>query len=63
MPDEQMEGISRRMNNAHDGEEDLTSRGLFKVITTAQLLKMRGVDVDIIERLHRHHSSISTTIH
>jgi hypothetical protein len=63
MPDEQMKGISCRISNAYDGEEDPTNRGLFKVITTAQLLKMRGVDMDTIERLHRHRGSTSTTIH
>lgn len=58
LPNEQMEGI---FNNAHNGEEDPTNRGLFKVITTARLLKMRGVDMDTIEHLHRHRGSISTT--
>jgi hypothetical protein len=62
MPDERMEGIPRRMNNAHDGEEYLTNRGLFKVITTAQLLKMRGVDMDTM-KASTNRSSISTTIH
>jgi hypothetical protein len=53
MPEEQMEGISRWISNAHEGEEDPTNRDLFNVITTEQLLKMKGADMDTIDRLRR----------
>jgi hypothetical protein len=62
MPEEQMEAISRWISNAHEGEEDPTNRDLFKVITTAQLLKMKGADMDTIERLHRYHGPPSTPV-
>ena len=62
MPEEQMEGISRWVNNAHEGEEDPTNRDLFKVITTAQLLKMKGADMDTVERLRHYRVPPSTPV-
>jgi hypothetical protein len=62
MSEEQMAGIYRWIINAHEGEEDPLDRSLFKVITSAQLLRMKGADMDTIERLHRYHGPPSTPV-
>jgi hypothetical protein len=38
-----------------------TNRDLFKVITTAQMLRMKGADMDTIELLHRYRGLSSTS--